>query len=377
MTAPNVEAVNAALATVDDPEIHRPITDLGMVDDVQLSQDGAVKVRVLLTIAGCPMKTAITEMVEAAVSKVEGVTSVTVELGVMNDEQRLALREKVQGQGGAPERDVVFNRPNNKTTIYAVTSGKGGVGKSSVTVNLAVALHKRGFKVGILDADIYGHSIPPMLGSHQPPTKVNDMIMPPEAHGIKVISIAQFTAGNAPVVWRGPLLHRALQQFLTDVFWGDLDYLLLDLPPGTGDIALSIPALLPQSELLIVTTPQAAAAEVAERSGMMAVQTKQTVAGVIENMSWMEMPDGSKVEMFGSGGGLSVAMDLTRALNYPINVLGQVPMDVRLREGGDEGDPIVNAYPESSAAQTFLDIADKLIQQRKSLVGRPLGLNVN
>lgn len=375
MTAPSLDAVNAALATVDDPEIHRPITDLNMVGDVDIADDGAVKVQILLTVAGCPMKTTISKAVEAALLKVDGVTSVTVELAAMTDEQRRALREKLQGAN--PQRDIPFNRPGNTTTIYAVTSGKGGVGKSSVTVNLAVALSEKGYKVGILDADIYGHSIPPMLGSTNPPTKVEDMIMPPQAQGIKVISIKQFTAGNAPVVWRGPLLHRALQQFLTDVYWGDLDYLLLDLPPGTGDIALSIPQLLPQSELLIVTTPQAAAAEVAERSGMMAVQTKQKVSGVIENMSWMEMPDGSTVEMFGSGGGLSVAMDLTRALGYPISVLGQVPMDVRLREGGDSGEPIVTAHPDSPAAQTFNEIADSLIKQKESLVGKPLGLNVD
>ncbi|HHY07207.1 MAG TPA: Mrp/NBP35 family ATP-binding protein [Corynebacteriales bacterium] len=375
MTAPSLEAVNAALATVDDPEIHRPITDLGMVGDVEISPEGAVKVLILLTVAGCPMKTTIRKSVEDAVSKVEGVTSVDVELGTMTDEQRQALRQKLQG--ASQERPIPFNQPTNTTTVYAVTSGKGGVGKSSVTVNLAVALAERGFKVGVLDADIYGHSIPPMLGSTNPPTKVEDMIMPPQAHGVKVISIKQFTAGNAPVVWRGPLLHRALQQFLTDVYWGDLDYLLLDLPPGTGDIALSIPQLLPESELLIVTTPQAAAAEVAERAGMMAVQTKQKVAGVIENMSWMDMPDGSKVEMFGSGGGLSVAMDLTRALGYHIGVLGQVPMDVRLREGGDEGKPIVTAHPDSPAAKTFNEIADSLIEQKESLVGKPLGLNVD
>ena len=216
-----------------------------------------------------------------------------------------------------------------------------------------------------------------MLGSTQSPTKVDDMMMPPEAHGVKCISIAQFTAGNAPVVWRGPMLHRALQQFLTDVYWGDLDFLLLDLPPGTGDIALSIPSLLPNSQLLIVTTPQTAAAEVAERSGMMAKQTRQNVAGVIENMSWMELPDGSKVEMFGSGGGMTVAMDLTRILGYRVNVLGQVPMDVRLREGGDEGTPIVLTHPESTVAQTFNSIVDQLLQQRQSLVGKSLGINPN
>lgn len=375
MTAVTLDAVQAALATVHDPEIHRPITDLGMVDSVDIADDGHVSVKILLTIAGCPMQSALREGVTTAVSRVAGVTGVDVTLGVMTDEQRREMRQKLQGPGA--QKEILFNKPGNRTTIYAVTSGKGGVGKSSTTVNLAVTLAQRGFKVGVLDADIYGHSIPPMLGSTQSPTKVDDMMMPPEAHGVKCISIAQFTAGNAPVVWRGPMLHRALQQFLTDVYWGDLDFLLLDLPPGTGDIALSIPSLLPNSQLLIVTTPQTAAAEVAERSGMIAKQTRQNVAGVIENMSWMELPDGSKVEMFGSGGGMTVAMDLTRILGYRVNVLGQVPMDVRLREGGDEGTPIVLTHPESTVAQTFNSIVDQLLQQRQSLVGKSLGINPN
>lgn len=375
MTAVTLDAVQAALVTVHDPEIHRPITDLGMVDSVDIADDGHVSVKILLTIAGCPMQSALREGVTTAVSRVAGVTGVDVTLGAMTDEQRREMRQKLQGPGA--QKEILFNKPGNRTTIYAVTSGKGGVGKSSTTVNLAVTLAQRGFKVGVLDADIYGHSIPPMLGSTQSPTKVDDMMMPPEAHGVKCISIAQFTAGNAPVVWRGPMLHRALQQFLTDVYWGDLDFLLLDLPPGTGDIALSIPSLLPNSQLLIVTTPQTAAAEVAERSGMMAKQTRQNVAGVIENMSWMELPDGSKVEMFGSGGGMTVAMDLTRILGYRVNVLGQVPMDVRLREGGDEGTPIVLTHPESTVAQTFNSIVDQLLQQRQSLVGKSLGINPN
>ena len=375
MTAVTLDAVQAALVTVHDPEIHRPITDLGMVDSVDIADDGHVSVKILLTIAGCPMQSALREGVTTAVSRVAGVTGVDVTLGVMTDEQRREMRQKLQGPGA--QKEILFNKPGNRTTIYAVTSGKGGVGKSSTTVNLAVTLAQRGFKVGVLDADIYGHSIPPMLGSTQSPTKVDDMMMPPEAHGVKCISIAQFTAGNAPVVWRGPMLHRALQQFLTDVYWGDLDFLLLDLPPGTGDIALSIPSPLPNSQLLIVTTPQTAAAEVAERSGMMAKQTRQNVAGVIENMSWMELPDGSKVEMFGSGGGMTVAMDLTRILGYRVNVLGQVPMDVRLREGGDEGTPIVLTHPESTVAQTFNSIVDQLLQQRQSLVGKSLGINPN
>jgi ATP-binding protein involved in chromosome partitioning len=261
--------------------------------------------------------------------------------------------------------------------VYAVASGKGGVGKSSVTVNLAAALAKRGLSVGVVDADIYGHSVPRMLGVQGRPTRVEDMIMPPQSHGVKVISIGMFTSGNAAVVWRGPMLHRALQQFLADVYWGELDVLLLDLPPGTGDVAISLAQLVPNAEILVVTTPQAAAAEVAERAGAIALQTHQRLVGVVENMSWLELPDGTRMEVFGAGGGETVAESLTRAVGASVPLLGQIPLDTRVRESGDAGDPIVLADPSSPAAQALESVAARLAIRRESLVGKPLGLTVS
>ncbi len=371
-TPPALDAVNAALATVQDPEINRPLTELGMVKDVQIDPDGAVRVEVYLTVAGCPMRETITSRVTTAVSAVPGVTSVQVALDVMSDEQRAQLRRTVRGDAADPV--IPFSQPGSLTRVYAVASGKGGVGKSSVTVNLAAALAKRGLSVGIVDADIYGHSVPRMLGCDDKPTQVNDMIMPPQSYGVKVISIGMFTPGNTPVVWRGPMLHRALQQFLADVWWGDLDVLLLDLPPGTGDMAISIAQLLPNAEILVVTTPQLAAAEVAERAGAIATQTHQQVVGVVENMSWMDLPDGSRMEVFGSGGGQTVSDTLTRVLGARVPLLGQIPLDTRLREAGDAGAPIVLADPESSAAQALMKVADALATRQRGLSGMSLGL---
>ncbi len=372
MAAPTVDQVTAALATVDDPEIHRPITELGMVDSVSIDSDAGVDVRVLLTVAGCPMRTEITERVTRAVRAVAGVTAVRVELGVMTDDQRKAMTAELRG--GKPEPEVPFAKPESLTRVYAVASGKGGVGKSSITVNLAASMVESGLKVGVVDADIYGHSIPRMLGVEARPTAVENMIMPPVAHGVKVISIGMFTSGNTPVVWRGPMLHRALQQFLADVWWGDLDVLLLDLPPGTGDIAISVAQLVPNAEILVVTTPQLAAAEVAERAGSIALQTHQRIAGVVENMAWLSLPDGERLELFGSGGGQAVADALARATGTDVPLLGQVPIDVRLREGGDEGRPLVSTAPDSPAAVALIDIAQKLSGRGLGLAGRSLGL---
>ncbi len=270
---------------------------------------------------------------------------------------------------------IPFAQPGSLTRVYCVASGKGGVGKSSVTVNLAAAMAAKGLSVGVVDADIYGHSVPRMLGVTARPTKVDDMIMPPQAHGVKVISIGMFTPGNEAVVWRGPMLHRALQQFLADVFWGDLDVLLLDLPPGTGDIAISTAQLVPNAELLVVTTPQMAAAEVAERAGSIALQTRQRLAGVVENMSWMEMPDGTRMEVFGAGGGQTVADSLTRTLGAPVPLLGQVPLETRLRECGDSGTPVVLTEPESAAAQALRGVADKLATRARGLAGMSLNIS--
>ncbi|MGC4893401.1 Mrp/NBP35 family ATP-binding protein [Micromonospora sp. DT31] len=367
------DAIQAALATVNDPEIRRPITELGMVRSAERDDDGVVRVELLLTVAGCPLKDKLRNDITAAVGAVPGVSRVEIIFGVMSPEQRQELQSKLRG-GGTAEPVIPFAQPGSRTRVYAVASGKGGVGKSSVTVNLAAALAARGMSVGVVDADIYGHSVPRMLGADGAPTRVEDMIMPPQSHGVKVISIGMFTPGNAAVVWRGPMLHRALQQFLADVYWGDLDVLLLDLPPGTGDIAISVAQLLPNAEILVVTTPQAAASEVAERAGAIALQTHQRVVGVIENMSWLEMPDGSRMEVFGAGGGAAVAESLTRTIGAQVPVLGQIPLDTRVREGGDAGQPIVLTDPDAPAAKALFQVADRLAVRRESLLGKPLGL---
>ena len=367
------DAVRAALATVDDPEIRRPITDLGMVKGFTVTA-GRVRVELLLTVAGCPLKDKLTTDITAAVTAIPGIDAVEIDFGVMTAEQRQALQAGLRGGGKAAEPVIPFAQPGSRTRVYAVASGKGGVGKSSVTVNLAAALARRGLSVGVVDADIYGHSVPRMLGADGRPTRVEDMIMPPQSHGVKVISIGMFTAGNAAVVWRGPMLHRALQQFLADVYWGDLDVLLLDLPPGTGDVAISLAQLLPNAEILVVTTPQQAAAEVAERAGAIALQTHQRIVGVVENMSWLELPDGSRMEVFGSGGGATVAQSLSTLVGASVPLLGQIPLDTLVREAGDAGNPIVLAAPEAPAARALDAIADRLAVRRESLVGKPLGL---
>ena len=359
-----------ALSTVIDPEIRRPITDLNMVDSINI--DGStVSVTILLTTAGCPLRTTISEDVNKTLSALDGVTDVKVTMDVMNDEQKKALREKLNG--GRPEREILFARPDSLTRVIAVTSGKGGVGKSSMTANLAAALARQGLKVGVMDADIYGFSIPRMLGVSHDPQVIDGMIIPPlGAEGVKVVSIGMFVPDGQPVIWRGPMLHRALQQFLADVFWGDLDVLLIDMPPGTGDVAISIAQLLPNAEILVVTTPQIAAAEVAERAGSIATQTDQKVIGVIENMSYLPQPDGSKLEIFGHGGGQSVSDRLSAQLGYTVPLLGQVPLDISLREGGDAGDPV--SRHEGPAAQVLQELAGKLAHASRGLAGRPLGV---
>ncbi len=370
---PTIEQVTGALAGVNDPEIHRPITELGMVKNVDVAADGTVRVDVWLTVAGCPLRDTITREVTAAVSKLDGVSRVRVELDVMSEEQRRSLQASLRG--GRPERVIPFAKPDSLTKVYAVASGKGGVGKSSVTVNLAVALAAGGMTVGLLDADIYGHSVPRMLGVTGLPTQVEKMIMPPSAHGVRAISAGMMKRGNEPLPVRGPILHRLLEQFLADVWWGDLDVLLLDLPPGTGDVAISAAHLMPGSELIVVTTPQLASSEVAERAGSLAVQLHQNVVGVIENMSYLPCPHcGERVDVFGSGGGEAVADTLTRIVGARVPVLGQVPIDMRLREAGDSGTPLVLSDPESPAARQLTAIADQLASRSRSLAGRRLGL---
>jgi ATP-binding protein involved in chromosome partitioning len=369
--AVTVEDVRTALASVKDPEIRRPITDLGMVGDLSVGADGVVQLTVLLTIAACPLRDTLTKDVTAAVRSVPGVTDLRLVLGVMTDEQRTALRDNLRG--GAT-KDIPFARPDSRTRVYAIASGKGGVGKSTVTVNLAAALAARGLAVGVLDADVYGFSIPRMLGVTGRPTRIGEMILPPVAHGVKVISVGMFVDGNVPVVWRGPMLHRALQQFLADVFWGDLDVLLLDLPPGTGDIAISTAQLVPTAEILVVTTPQTAASEVAERAGAIVTQTRQRIAGVVENMSAMTLPDGSTLELFGSGGGETVAASLSRLTGTTVPLLGKIPLEVELRTAGDAGVPLVLAAGSSPATEALRGVAAALAARSRPLAGVSLGI---
>jgi ATP-binding protein involved in chromosome partitioning len=378
MTSSLLDQINAALATVNDPEIRRPITELNMVDSVEVDEAGAVSVTVLLTVAGCPLKDTINRDVTAALEKVPGVTGVDLTLGVMSPEQRSELQQSLRG--GQAQREIPFAQAGSLTKVYAIASGKGGVGKSSVTVNLAVAMAAQGLKVGIVDADIYGHSVPAMLGvGDVRPTQVEDMIMPvPTEHGISVISIGMLKPRRDQVVaWRGPMLDRALVQMLSDVYWGDLDALFLDLPPGTGDVAISLGQHLPNAEVVVVTTPQEAAAEVAERAGTMASMMHQRVVGVVENMSFLPCPHCGpehRLEVFGSGGGARVAATLSSRFGYDVPVLGEVPLDLDLREGGDTGRPIVESAPGSPAGQELAKVAATLSGRGRGLAGMQLGL---
>lgn len=376
------DQIRTALEEVIDPEIRRPITELGMVDWIKIDEK-TVTVRLLLTIAGCPLKDTLNRDITAAVKKVTSDHDVVVDMGVMTDEQRKEMREYLRGTRAQAE--IPFTKPGSLTRVYAVASGKGGVGKSSVTVNLAAAMALRGLKVGVIDADIYGHSIPDMLGvGDQRPTQVEDMIMPVPAEvsddhlatpPIKVMSMGMLKPRRDQVIaWRGPMLDRALVQMLSDVYWGDLDALFLDLPPGTGDMAISLGQHLPNAEFIVVTTPQQAAAQVAERSGTMASMMHQRVLGVIENMSHLVLPDGTKMEVFGSGGGESVAKGLTTRLGYDVDLLGAVPLEERLRETGDDGTPIVISDPSSPAAATLQRVADRLSGRERGLAGMQLGL---
>jgi ATP-binding protein involved in chromosome partitioning len=369
-----LELIDAALARVEDPEIRRPITEIGMVKSRAIDAAGVATVAVWLTVAGCPMRDTITSRIKDAVGAVPGVIEVVVELDVMDEAQRKQLRATLVGHD---EKEIIFTKPGNMTRVYAIASGKGGVGKSSVTANLAVSMAASGLRVGLVDADVYGHSIPRMLGITAAPTMVEGMIMPPSAYGVTVISMLAFKPGGVtqPVAFRGPMLHRALQQFLADVWWGDLDVLLLDLPPGTGDVAISVAQLLPSAELIVVTTPQEAAAEVAIRAGMLAQQTKQRVHGVIENMSAFPCPHcGEPMELFGSGGGTMVSETLTRELGTDVPLLGRVPFDVRLREGGDNGVPLALSEPNSPASTVLNEMAARLGRRARGLAGMSLGL---
>jgi ATP-binding protein involved in chromosome partitioning len=379
------DRIRTALGRVIDPEIRKPITDLDMVGSIDVDDQGAADITIKLTIVGCPAATSIERDVREAAASTPGVTRVAVDVQVMSTAERQALTDRLRGGRGA--RGVPFG-PDSLTRVYAVTSGKGGVGKSTVTANLAVALAARGLRVGLVDADVHGFSIPGLLGLVEngvavKPTQVGDMILPPVAHGVKVVSIGMFidapTDGTTAVAvaWRGPMLHRTIQQFLTDVFFGDLDVLLLDLPPGTGDVAISIGQLLPHAEVLVVTTPQPAAAEVAERSGVVARQTGQRVYGVIENMAGLPQPDGSILPLFGTGGGEALATRLSVGQTEPVPLLASVPLSVSLRQGGDTGRPVVLSDPADPAAAEILRLAGQLAARPRGLAGRRLGVSTS
>ena len=366
-------AVRAALETVIDPELRLPLPELDMIGSLEIDADGNAIVGVTLTVVGCPASARIQNEVHAAVSGVAGIKNVDVALGVMTPEQRAVLTTKLRA--GRAARTNPFDE-TTLTKIFLIGSGKGGVGKSSITANLAAALAAKGLRVGLMDADIFGFSIPGQLGATDKPTRVDELILPPVIHGIKVISIGMFVEGNAPVAWRGPMLHRTINQFLTDVFWGDLDVLLVDLPPGTGDVAISLGQLLPTAKTVVVTTPQLAASDVAERSATVGLQTGQSVFGVIENMAWLEQTDGTKLEIFGAGGGQLVADRLSAATGQNVPLLGQVGLSVALREGSDIGMPVVLSNPTDAAAAEILRIADLLAADPRQLSGRRLKLSV-
>jgi len=371
------------LRPVEDPELHRSIVDLGMVRSIDPAADGSVRILVALTVPGCPLKNEITRRVETAVTALDGVTAAAVDFTVMSDQEREALRIQLQGdrhahghshgqpQGHAEGRPIPFAQPGSRTRPLFISSGKGGVGKSSVTTNLAVALAARGHSVGIVDADIYGFSIPRMLGAEQEPTVIDEMLLPPENWGVRCISIGYFVPEGQAVVWRGPMLHKALEQFLTDVYWDEPDFLLVDMPPGTGDIAISLSQYLPRGEVYVVTTPQPAAQKVARLSAAMAAKVNLTVRGVIENMSWFTGDDGVRYELFGAGGGAELAAELG------VPLLAQLPLVPALRAGGDEGKPIAAVAPDSDTGRAFHELAERIAVEMRPKKVYSSALKVN
>ena len=382
MSLPKVEQLIDALRPVQDPELNRSIVDLGMVRDVQIQPSGAVSLTVVLTIAGCPLRNEIQTRVNTALRSLDGVIDVALNFGVMNDEERAKVRELVHGnpaatagsnpaQGHSEGRKISFAQPGSKTRPILISSGKGGVGKSSVTTNLAVSLAAAGYKVGVVDADIYGYSIPRMLGTDRDPVVIDNMLLPPEAWGVRCISIGYFVPEGQAVVWRGPMLHKALEQFLTDVYWDEPDFLLIDMPPGTGDIALSLSQYLPRAEVLVVTTPQVAAQKVARLSAAMAVKVNLPVRGIIENMSWFIGEDRQRYELFGSGGGQLLADELK------VPLLAQIPLVEMLREGGDTGKPIAAVAPESEVGLIFAQLAKRIAEDMKPKKVFSAALKVN
>jgi ATP-binding protein involved in chromosome partitioning len=369
-----VDQIQVALSKVSDPELHRSITELGMVESVSVNGSNAI-VQILLTISGCPMRDRLDRDVKAAAMSVDGISSVDLTFGAMSEEQRNNVKKIMRG---GRDKTIQFAEPSSLTRVIGIASGKGGVGKSSITVNLAVAAARKGLKVGVLDADVYGHSVPRLMGVlGQRPTSIDQFFIPVERFGVKIVSMEMFKPERSdPIAYRGPLLHRVLEQLLSDAYWGDLDLLLLDLPPGTGDIAISLGQLLPASEILVVTTPQVAAAEVAERAGRIAHQLKQHILGVVENMSDIPCPScGEAISIFGSGGGAETAARLSTLVGSEVSLLASIPFDKALREGGDNGEPITLANPDALASKAIDELLAKLIQRPRSLVGVPLSLH--
>ncbi len=374
MTQLLVDAIHLALAKVNDPEIHRPLTELGMIESVSVA-NGRADLKVKLTISGCPMRDRLQSDIKAAVSVIDGIYEVFIEFGVMNDEERDAMKKLLRG---GREKFNPFAQPDSLTRVIGIASGKGGVGKSSVTVNMAVAAAAAGLTVGILDADVYGHSVPRLMGIlDQRPTAIDQTFIPVEKYGVKVVSMEMFKPNREdPIAYRGPLLHRVLEQLLSDAYWGSLDLLFLDLPPGTGDIAISLAQLVPGSEILVVTTPQVAAAEVAERAGRIAHQLKQRIIGVIENMSESPCPHcGEPIALFGSGGGLETARRLSELVGADVPLLGKIPFDPQVRDGGDTGHPAYLSPTDTAAKKTFDELLGALMIRPRSLVGVPLSLH--
>ena len=365
------DSIIEALSKVIDPELRIPLTELDMVGEIWVSPEGVADVEIKLTITGCPASRRIESESKAAVEKVEGIKSANIKLSVMTPAERDALKIKLRG--GKPMKHNPFDK-ETLTNIFLVGSGKGGVGKSTLTANLAVALASQGQRVGLIDADIYGFSIPGQLGITEKPTRVDELILPPVAFGVKVISIGMFIEGNTPVAWRGPMLHRAIEQFLSDVFWGDLDILLVDLPPGTGDIAITLGQLLPTAKTIVVTTPQISASEVAERSGAVGLQTGQAIFGVIENMSYLQQGN-ERIELFGAGGGDLVAKSLSELSNTQVPLLGQIPLSIPLREGSDTGNPLLGQETTDAAASSIQQIAQLIASASRDLAGRRLPLS--
>jgi len=374
MTQLLVDAIHLALAKVNDPEIHRPLTELGMIESVSVA-NGRADLKVKLTISGCPMRDRLQSDIKAAISVIDGINEVFIEFGVMNDEERDAMKKLLRG---GREKFNPFAQPDSLTRVIGIASGKGGVGKSSVTVNMAVAAAAAGLTVGILDADVYGHSVPRLMGIlDQRPTAIDQTFIPVEKYGVKVVSMEMFKPNREdPIAYRGPLLHRVLEQLLSDAYWGSLDLLFLDLPPGTGDIAISLAQLVPGSEILVVTTPQVAAAEVAERAGRIAHQLKQRIIGVIENMSESPCPHcGEPIALFGSGGGLETARRLSELVGADVPLLGKIPFDPQVRDGGDTGHPAYLSPTDTAAKKTFDELLGALMIRPRSLVGVPLSLH--